>query len=117
MNSCRSRGAVVPGNGPRGFAADVTPLPLATSRVFPSAVTRTQVGNQPTGMKPSEVARPTWETSNTATLLLFAFATKSVLPSGANPTLLGVEPGGEFGNSEDVSLSLSLPLVVSITLT
>ena len=32
-------------------------------------------------------------------------------------TLFGVEPGGECGNSAEVSVSLSLPLVVSITLT
>src|SRR5581483_7504861 len=117
MYSCRLRGVAVPGKGPRGFAAEVTPLPLATTSVRPSRDTRTLVGYQPTGMKPSDCAWPAVETSKIATSLLFAFATKSVFSSGVSATLFGIVPGGELGNSAALSVSVTLPLAVSITLT
>ena len=94
MYSCRFSGRESPGNVPRGLASEVTPLPLATTSVRPSGVARTLVGNQPTGMKPSERAWPRDETSNTATSLLFAFATNSSLPSPESARLLGIAPGG-----------------------
>ena len=115
--SWRLRGTGEPGNGPRGFAAELKPLPLATTRVLPSLVTRTLVGNQPTGMNPSDLALPAVSTSNTATLLLLALATKSSSPSGESARLLGIEPGGAFGNNDAVSLSVTRPVAVSITLT
>src|SRR5688572_13030496 len=117
MYSCRLRGAGLPGNGPRGFAAEVAPLPFATSSVRPSRVTRTLVGNQPVGIKPSERARPRVSTSNTATLLLVALATNSSSPSGESARLFGIEPGGELGNKDAVSCSITRPLAVSMMLT
>src|ERR1017187_5304224 len=88
---------LTPGCGPSGLALGVIPLPLATSRCLPSGVTRTDVGYQPTGMKPSERLLPGFSTSNTATVLLSAFATKSVFSSGDSARLFGVDPGGAFG--------------------
>src|SRR2546427_10691887 len=67
------------------------PFPLATNRRLPSGLTRTEVGYQPTGMKPSERLLPAMLTSNTATLLLSAFATKRVFSSGDSARLFGVE--------------------------
>src|ERR1035441_374097 len=88
---------LTPGCGPRGLALGVRPLPLATSRCLPSGVTRTDVGYQPTGMNPSERLLPGFSTSKTATVLLSAFATKSVFSSGDSARLFGVDPGGAFG--------------------
>src|ERR1035438_9781227 len=48
----------------------VRPLALTTSKLRPSGVTRTEVGNQPVGMNPSGRAAPRTPISNTATLLL-----------------------------------------------
>src|SRR5436309_10690308 len=93
----RSSGLLIPGCGPSGLALGRMPLPLATSRCLPSGVTRTLVGYQPTGMKPSERLLPGVLTSKTATRLLSALATKSVCSSGDNARLLGVEPGGDCG--------------------
>src|ERR1051326_2222325 len=67
-----------PGCGPKGFALDMTPFPFATRRRLPSGVTRTDVGYQPTGMKPSERLLPGVLTSKTATTLMFALATNNV---------------------------------------
>jgi hypothetical protein len=86
-----------PGCGPSGLALGVIPLPLATSRCFPSGVTRTDVGYQPTGMNPSERLLPGFSTSKTATVLLSAFATNSVFSSGESARLFGVDPGRAFG--------------------
>ena len=86
-----------PGSGPRGLGLGITPLPLATSKCRPSGVTRTEVGYQPTGMKPRERLFPGVPTSKTATVLLSAFATNSVRSSGVSARLLGVEPGGACG--------------------
>src|SRR4051812_7030988 len=117
MNSCRVCGAREPGKGPRGLAAEVPPLPFATSSVLPSVETRTEVGNQPTGINPSEIAWPGFETSKAAMLLLFALATNKSAPSGESATLLGIEPGGELGNNEALSCSVARPVAVSSTLT
>src|SRR4051812_30340321 len=103
-----------PGPGPRVFGSEAMPFPLATISVLPSRETRTLVGYQPTGMKPSDSALPGVFTANTATLLLFAFATNSSSPSGESARLLGMEPGGELGNSEAVSFSLTCPVAVSM---
>src|SRR5579863_5887404 len=83
-----------PGTGPLGFAREASPFPFATSKRFPSGVTRTEVGYQPTGMKPSDRLLPMIETSKTAMLLLHALATNNVFSSGDKARLLGVEPGG-----------------------
>src|SRR5205823_9203887 len=102
-----------PGCGPLRFALEMIPLPLATRRRLPSGVSRTEVGYQPTGMKPSERLWPGALTSNTATLLLSAFATNNVFSSGDKARLFGVEPGGRAGWSEALSVSSALPLPVS----
>src|ERR1039457_4792454 len=88
---------LTPGCGPSGLAFEVSPLPLATSRCLPSGVTRTDVGYQPTGMNPSERLLLGFSTSKTATVLLSAFATKSVFSSGDSARLFGVDPGGACG--------------------
>src|ERR1039457_5488876 len=86
-----------PGFGLCGLAFEERPLPLATSRCRPSGVTRTDVGYQPTGTNPSERLLPGFATSKTATMLLLAFATKSIFPSGESARLFGVDPGGAWG--------------------
>src|SRR5437868_2187320 len=86
-----------PGWGPSGFALEVRPFPFATSNCLPLGVTRTEVGYQPTGIKPIGRVRPGFETSKTAMLLLQALATKRICSSGVSARLLGVEPGGESG--------------------
>src|SRR5260221_8241456 len=83
----------LPGTGPFGSAFDVKPFPFATSRRLPSGVTRTEVGYHPTGINPRDRLAPMAEMSNTATLLLHAFATNKVFSSGDNARLFGVEPG------------------------
>src|SRR5215469_15219569 len=88
---------LTPGWGPSGLALGVIPFPLATNKCLPSGVTRTEVGYQPTGIKPRERLLPGVLTSNTATILLSAFAMKSVRSSGERARLLGVEPGGAWG--------------------
>src|SRR3954470_4540529 len=91
------------------------PLPFATSNLFPSGVTRTEVGYQPTGIKPSERLFPGVLTSKTATALLSAFATKRVFSSGVKARLLGVDPGGAFGYKAAQIVSSDLPLSASKT--
>src|SRR6266568_3584149 len=88
---------LTPGWGPLGLALEIVPLPLATSRCLPSGVTRTEVGYQPTGIKPSERLLPGTLTSKTAIMLLSALATKSVRSSGDSARLFGVEPGAACG--------------------
>src|SRR5437764_7707212 len=100
---------LMPGCGPFGLALEMVPLPLATSRCLPSGVTRTEVGYQPTGIKPSERLLPGALTSKTATILLSAFATKRVRSSGESARLLGVEPGGACGYSAGPLVSLGVP--------
>ena len=50
-------------------------------------------------MKPRTLLLPGAVTSTTATLLLSALATSSVLPSGDSASAFGVVPGGAFGKS------------------
>src|SRR5207249_1074254 len=94
MYSRTLAGGSWPGCGPYRLALGMIPFPLATNRRLPSGVTRTEVGYQPTGMNPSERLLPATLTSNTAMLLLSAFATKRVFSSGDSARLFGVEPGG-----------------------
>src|SRR5216683_182243 len=108
---------LTPGWGPLGLALEIVPLPLATSRCLPSGVTRTDVGYQPTGMKPSERLLPNSETSKMATALIFALATNRVFSSGESARLLGVEPGGELGCNSATRVSIGRPVAVSRTLT
>src|SRR2546421_1561310 len=117
MYSRTLAGGSLPGCGPLRFAFEMMPFPLATSRCRPSGVTRTEVGYQPTGMKPSERLLPGVRTSKTATLLLSALATNSVFPSGASARLFGVEPGGKPGYNEAIRVSSGFPVSVSITVT
>src|SRR5437667_9111472 len=93
------------------------PFPLATNRRLPSGVTRTEVGYQPAGMKPSERLLPATLTSNTAMLLLSAFATNRIFSSGDRARLFGVEPGGRPGWSDAVNVSSGLPVPVSNSVT
>src|SRR5439155_24643075 len=97
MYSRTVEGGSLPGCGPLRLALEITPLPLATNNRLPSGVTRTEVGYQPTGIKPSERLRPGVLTSKTATILLSALATKRVFSSGVRATLFGVDPGGALG--------------------
>src|SRR5688572_23097668 len=103
-------GGSLPGCGPWRLALGMMPLPLATSRCLPSGVTRTDVGYQPTGIKPSERLLPMSEISNTATALIFALATNRSFSSGERARLFGVEPGGELGINSATSVSLIRPL-------
>src|SRR5216110_2813963 len=108
---------LMPGCGPCGLAREIVPLPLATSRCLPSGVTRTEVGYQPTGMKPRERLLPGAPTSKTATLLLSALATNNVFSSDESARLFGVEPGGKPGYNEAVNVSSILPVSASNTVT
>src|SRR4051794_35495904 len=75
---------------------EVSPLPFATSRKFPSGVGQTALGYHPVGRNPSTTAifvprsfassERFPEISTTITSLLSALATKSVLPSAATAT-------------------------------
>src|SRR4029453_5194066 len=94
-------------------ALEMIPLPFATSNRLPSGVTRTEVGYQPTGMKPSERLWPNSDTSNTANVLMLALATNKIFSSGVSARLFGVEPGGEFGCSSAQRVSRALPVSVS----
>src|ERR1051325_9800574 len=93
--SCTLPGGSLPGCGPYRFDLGRIPLPFVTSKCLPSGVTRTEVGYQPTGIKPNERLLPNSETSKTAKVLMFALATKRVFSSGESARLLGVVPGGE----------------------
>src|ERR1044071_1095638 len=105
------------GRGPLGLALGTRPLPLATKRCLPSRVTRTEVGYQPTGMKPSERLLPRRETSKTATLLLQALATNNLSSSGDGARLFGVEPLNPSGCNAAQIVSRALPWSVSKTAT
>ena len=59
----------------------------------------TAVGYQPVGTKPWKRLSPGRVTSTTASVLLSAFATSSVRPSGDRASALGVDPGGALGES------------------
>src|SRR5687768_7678011 len=108
-------GGSLPGCGPWRFALGMMPLPLATSKCLPSGVTRTEVGYQPTGMKPSERLLPSSEMSNTAMALIFALAMNNNFSSGETASPFGVDPGGEFGINSATRVSLIFPASVSMT--
>ena len=57
------------------LARDELPFAFVTYRRLPSALTRTEVGYQPTGIRPIARLWPGCDTSKTATQLLSAFAT------------------------------------------
>src|SRR5690348_5706475 len=82
------------GFGPCGLAFGVVPLPLATYNFLSFGLNRTDVGYQPTGMKPSGLAWPGVATLKTARLLASALATNSIWPSGVRLRPLGVLPLG-----------------------
>src|SRR5215472_9097606 len=90
---CASMGAL-PDCGPRGFGSPVSPLPSSTNSRRPSRSNSTLVGYQPTGIQPSTLDLPGADTSATVTVLLSAFATSSVFPSGDNARPFGVDPAG-----------------------
>src|SRR5262249_36460762 len=83
-----------PGCGPRGLGAPPSPFPLRTNIREPSRSKMTPVGYQPTGIHPLTTLLRGVLTSATATVLLSAFATSSVRPSGESATAFGVEPAG-----------------------
>ena len=66
-------------------------------------------------MKPLTWLRPDAAMSMTATSLLSALATKSVLPSGATANASGVLPSGALGKSAVWIVSVTIPRLVSIT--
>ncbi len=102
---------------PPGFAFGSSPRALMINSCRPFGVIRTDDGIQPVGTNPS--ARPARGvlTSKTATLLLLALATNSVLPSGDSARLSGVEPGGSSGAKDDRRVSTPRPVSVSMTVT
>src|ERR1039458_8363537 len=91
---CNFRGALACAGK---LARERSPLPLATNRVRLSGLVARAVGNQPTGMNPSIRETLGSEMFTTATLLLSALATNSVLPSGETATASGALPSGESG--------------------
>src|SRR5262249_22509696 len=109
MESEPDRGVPMYGNGSRrgsslaglsfysGLSLVWLPLPTPRRMFLPSGVTATAVGYQPVGMKPFTWLWPGVATSMTATQLLSALATYSVLPSGATATASGVLPSGARG--------------------
>ncbi len=82
---------------------------------MPSRATRTDVGYQPTGMKPSGVLTPGSLTLTTATSLVLALATKSTDSSGERLSELGVLPEGALGSIAVPMTSTPLPASVSKT--
>ena len=102
---------------PRLLGLGVNPCMLTTSSRSSSGVRRTEEGYQPVGMKPSARPCPLTLTSNTATLLLSAFATKRQPPSRDSARLSGVEPGRSAGVNEDERVSSARPVSASSTVT
>ncbi len=84
---------------------------------MPSRATRTEVGYQPTGMKPSGALAPGSLTLTTARLLVLALATNSIDSSGESASELGVLPEGALGSMAVPIVSIGLPASVSITVT
>ena len=99
---------VATGWGPRGLAAGARPLPLRTRTFSPEASKATPVGYQPVGMKPIARLSPGRRTSTTATVLLSAFATRRVPPSGERARALGVLPSGASGRRATPTCSIAL---------
>src|SRR5690349_18959908 len=79
---------------------------------------RTQVGYQPTGIKPFDLLLPGSVTSNTAIQLLSAFAIYKIFSSALKATLFVVEPGTELGYKAALSVSITLrcPIFTTDTL-
>src|SRR5579884_4368724 len=73
------------------------------------ALKRTEVGYQPTGMKPSGWALPGSATLNTARLLASALATNRSWPSGDRLRLVGVLPDGALGCRAQAIVCSALP--------
>src|SRR5512139_1402778 len=105
------------GVGPRGLAAPERPLPLRRRMRSPAPVKATPVGYQPVGTKPRKRLSPGRVTSTTANVLLSAFATSRVAPSGERARAFGVEPGGAWGERATPIRSTALPLARSTTQT
>src|ERR1700733_4714212 len=103
------------GLGPLGLAFELAPLPLATYRVLPSRESRTKVGNQPVGMKPSGVLAPAVLTLTTARSLVAALATKRTASSAVNASELGIDPAGALGSIAVPIVSSALPDSGSMT--
>src|SRR5205823_11959454 len=101
------------GFGPSRLARELIPLPLAMNSVLPSRSTRTAVGYQPAGMKPSGVLAPSSLTLMTATSLVLALATNSADSSGERQSELGVQPSGALGSMALPITSTALPATVS----
>src|SRR5262245_25943359 len=104
-----------PGCGPRGFGAPPRPFPLRTNIRDPSRSKMTPVGYQPTGIHPLTTLLRGVETSATVSVLLSAFATSSVRPSGDSATAFGVEPAGASRPSATEICSVALFVAVSTT--
>ena len=103
------------GSGSIGFALVWSPLPTPIKSCLPSGLTATAVGYQPVGMNPLTWLRLGVAMSMTATSLLSALATKSVLPSGATASASGVLPSGALGKRAVWIVSVTIPRRVSIT--
>src|SRR5207248_5179126 len=98
-----------------GLAFVWLPLPTPTRSCLPSRLTARAVGYQPVGMKPFTWLRLGTATSMTATQLLSAFATYSVVPSGERASASGVLPSGARGNRAVMIVSVMMPRRVSMT--
>src|SRR4029079_16729858 len=70
------------------------PLPSSTNKREPSRSKSTPVGYQPTGIQPCTAEAPGFAKSANVTVLLSAFATRSVRPSGDSASAFGVDPTG-----------------------
>src|SRR5262245_3283645 len=93
------------------------PLLLATMMRLPSGEVATKEGYQPVGRKPSGLLFPRSSTSITATELLSALATYSVLPSGDSARDTGVLPAGAFGPNAVLITSRRWPVLRSNEIT
>src|SRR5207247_2907308 len=85
-------------SGLNGFDAGASPRPFNTKICLPSRLNIAPVGYHPVGMNPRTMLRAMLPTSTTATLLLSAFATSSVWPSGDSASEFGVAVGGASGD-------------------
>src|SRR4051794_28873861 len=105
--SCTVRFSAVPDRAPK-------PLVQATKRWVPSLSRAKPEGYQAVGMKPSTL--PLFKFT-TATALLVASATKSVLPSFDSTRALGEEPKGRLGSRRRLKVRATVSEAVSISLT
>ena len=83
------------------------------ARSCASRVKIAPVGYQPVGTKPLTMLRPPLLTSTTATALLSAVETISVLPSGESDREFGVAVPGAFGVRLIEICSIAMPEKVS----